>query len=213
MKTALPMAVLAAALAGLAATPPTPGHAEKYVITAIPAKMSAKLTVTSPAYKNGADIPFENTQYRGNIFPGVNWSKGPEGTKSYVVIMQGGLGGVGEAVSGTSIHFTLMNVPASVISLATGLTTPPDGAVYGVNVHGDNQQFAGPHTHGFTKHEYHVQVFALDTVLPNDPKMSFETLETGMTGHVLQSGEIVGLAAMDPESPEAAQLKAAQPKK
>src|SRR5580700_3984249 len=149
MKINLSLAVLSAALAGVAATPPTPGHAEKYVITAIPAKMTAKLTVTSPSYKNGADIPFENTQYRGNIFPGVNWSKGPEGTKSYVVIMQGGLGGVGEAVSGTSIHFTLMNVPASVISLATGLTTPPDGAVYGVNVHGDNQQFAGPHTHGF----------------------------------------------------------------
>src|SRR5580700_9332968 len=101
MKINLSLAVLSAALAGLAATPPTPGHAEKYVITAIPAKLAAKLTVTSPAYKDGADIPFENTQYRGNIFPGVTWSKGPKGTQSYAVVMQGTLGDGNDLSHGT----------------------------------------------------------------------------------------------------------------
>jgi phosphatidylethanolamine-binding protein (PEBP) family uncharacterized protein len=52
------------------------------------------------------------------------WTKGPEGTKSYVVIMQGYLGGVNEKVSGTSIHFTLINVPANVTKLDAGMTTP-----------------------------------------------------------------------------------------
>jgi para-nitrobenzyl esterase len=193
---------------GLAAQTPTSiGHAQQLVLTQIPPKNGATLHVTSPAFTDGGEIPFENTQYRGNIFPGVLWSQGPSGTKTYIVIMQGNLAGAGEKVSGTSIHFTLINVPASVTKLATGLPKPPDGALYGVNVHGENQAYAGPHTHGFTKHDYHLQVFALDSVLPNDPKMSFETLESLMNGHVLASGEVVGLAAMDPESPEAAQVK------
>jgi len=207
MKSSLCIAALAAALGLAAATPPTIGHADKLVLTLIPPRTGARLTVTSPSFKNGSDIPFENTQYRGNIFPGVVWTKGPEGARSYVVIMQGYLGGVNEKVSGTSIHFTLINVPANVTRLDAGMTKPPEGSLYGVNVHGENQPYAGPHTHGFTKHEYHLQVFALDTVLPSDPKMSFEALESGMTGHVLASGEIVGLAAMDPDSPEAAKAR------
>ena len=207
MKSSLCIAALAAAFGLAAQTPPTIGHAEKLVLKLIPPRTGARLTVTSPAFKNGADIPFENTQYRGNIFPGVAWTKGPEGTKSYVVIIQGYLGGPNEKVAGTSIHFTLINVPANVNKLDAGMTTPPKGSLYGVNVHGENQPYAGPHTHGFTNHEYHLQVFALDTVLPGDPKMSFEALESAMTGHVLASGEVMGLAAMDPNSPEAAQVK------
>ena len=206
MKTGHFFASFAFAL-GLGAQPPTLGHAAKLVLSEIPAKNGGRLDVTSPAFQNGADIPFENTQYRGNIFPGLAWSKGPAGTKSYVVIMQGNLAGAGEKVSGTSIHFTLINVPADVTKLDAGLAKPPEGSLYGVNVHGENQPYAGPHTHGFTKHDYHLQVFALDSALLNDPKMAFDALESAMTGHVLASGEVVGLAAMDPDSPEAAQMK------
>src|ERR1700712_4808065 len=53
-----------------------------------PAKGSAKLTVTTPAWTDGGDIPFENTQYRSNTFPGLAWTAGPSGTKSYAIIMQ-----------------------------------------------------------------------------------------------------------------------------
>jgi len=55
-----------------------------------PREGGATLRVTTPAFKAGGDIPFENTQYRGNVFPGLSWTAGPAGTKSYVVIMQDG---------------------------------------------------------------------------------------------------------------------------
>jgi hypothetical protein len=54
----------------------------------LPAKNGAKLTITTPAFKDGSDIPFENTQYKGNAFPGLSWTAGPSGTKSYTIIMQ-----------------------------------------------------------------------------------------------------------------------------
>jgi para-nitrobenzyl esterase len=204
-----PLGALTMALALVAgaavAQPPTLGHAKILAIQAAAPKAGGKLTVTSPSFKDGADIPYENTQYRGNIFPGLNWSKGPAGTKSYVVVMQGTLGG---AESGNSIHFTLFNIPAGVTKLDVGLKTPPAGAIYGPNVHGMNTDYAGPHTHGPEKHDYHLQVLALDTVLPADKAMTYEAMVAGMEGHVLASGEVTGLANMDPTSKEAAELAA-----
>ena len=40
----------------------------------MPAK--GKLTVTTPAFKSGEQIPFENTQYRTNTFPGLQMDQG-----------------------------------------------------------------------------------------------------------------------------------------
>src|SRR6476469_10061643 len=79
----------ASAVAAQASPPKDPevGIAQ-LALTNAPAKGSAKLTVTSPAFKNMGDIPFENTQYQGNKFPGLRWTAGPTGTKSYAVIMQ-----------------------------------------------------------------------------------------------------------------------------
>src|SRR5262245_46322915 len=93
MRVGIGTAALAFLLAGTKAgaqQPPaaTEVGAAQLALVNLPAKAAAKLTVTSPAFAPGADIPFENTQYRGNVFPGLAWSAGPEGTKSYVVIMQ-----------------------------------------------------------------------------------------------------------------------------
>jgi 6-phosphogluconolactonase len=170
------------------------GHANQLARVAVPPRSQLPLTVTSPSFKDGGDIPRRNTQYGGNIFPGLGWSKGPEETKSYVVIVQG------DPVTGstTSIHLTLFNVPANVTQLDAGMTNTPNGATYGPNVHGLNQPYAGPHPHTAARQRYHLQVFALDTTLDSDPHLAFAALESAMTGHVLASGELVGVAAGDP---------------
>jgi para-nitrobenzyl esterase len=199
MKTRLTMVLIVANGLALATavcaqqSPPTMGHAEGLALAAIPPKAGARLTVGSPSFKDGDYIPLENTQYGRNVFPGLVWTGGPKGTVSYVVIMQGeSLRG-----TGTSIHLTLLNVPVDVTKLEAGMTTPPSGATYGPNVHGLNQPYAGPHTHTPATQRYHFQVFALDTVIQSDPRLTFEAVESALTGHVLASGELVGLAAKD----------------
>jgi para-nitrobenzyl esterase len=192
IKVAVGLAMMPAALAQQ--SPPTMGHAEKLALAAIPPKAGARLTVSSPAFKDGDDIPLDNTQYGGDAFPGLAWTRGPQGTLSYVVIIQGeNLTG-----TGTSIHLTLSNVPASVTRLEAGMTTPPRGATYGPNVHGSSQPYAGPHAHTSAKQRYHFQVFALDNIINSTTNLSFEALESALTGHVLASGELVGLAAKVP---------------
>ena len=154
MRTSPTAAALTAALTVLgfnagalvhAQAPPaaTEAAGDHLVLTLITAKGGAKLSVSSPAFKDGADIPFENTQYRGNVFPGLKWSKGPQGTKSYVVIMQD----TDALVRGDAIlDWTLYDVPASVTQLDAGMTAPPTGSMYGPNIRGAMQAYMGPRT-------------------------------------------------------------------
>ena len=139
---------------------------------------AAKLTVTTPGWKEGADIDFKYTQYQGNAFPGLEWTKGPAATKSYAIIMQD----TDLVMRGSPIlHWSVVNIPASVTMLAPGMTPEqiPAGSIYGPNYKGMTQPYLGPRTPPGPKHRYHIQVLALDTMLPADfaPKNYAELIE------------------------------------
>ena len=85
--------------------------ASQLALVNLPAKGGARVTVTTPAFKPDGDIPFENTQYRGNVFPGLAWTAGPAGTKSYAIILQD----PDAMFRGAPIlHWTMANVPVNV---------------------------------------------------------------------------------------------------
>jgi Raf kinase inhibitor-like YbhB/YbcL family protein len=169
---------------------------DKLAIVLLQPKAGAKaLAVTTPAFKSGEDIPFENTQYRTNTFPGLKWTAGPKGTKSYAIIMQDpDMNFRGNPVP----HWSMYNIPATMTELKAGFTDLPKGAAYGANYAGPAHAYFGPRTPPGPKHRYHFQVFALDTTIPEDPKIDNTGLFAAMTGHVLASGETVGLGQQDP---------------
>ena len=164
--------------------------ADVRALITVPAKGGATLTVTSPAFQAGADIPFENTQYKGNVFPGLSWTAGPSGTKSYAVIMQDT---DGMRAGAPILHWTMANIPSTVTKLDPAMAAPPAGAQYGPNARGANQPYMGPRTPPGPKHRYHLQVFALDTTLPADATATYAAMTAAMKDHVLASGEVVGL--------------------
>jgi para-nitrobenzyl esterase len=200
--TAVSALLVAFAPPAFAQNPPpaaTEVGADLLAIKNLPAKGGAKLTVSSPAFKSGGDIPFENTQYKGNVFPGLSWTPGPAGTKTYVVIMQDA-----DAMRNGApiLHWTMANMPASMLTkLDAAMSTPPAGAAYGPNVRGASQPYTGPRTPAGPKHRYHLQVFALDTTLPAEALATYEGLTGAMKDHVLASGELVGLGQAPPPSP------------
>jgi para-nitrobenzyl esterase len=194
--------MMAAPLFAQAAAPVDPevGIAQ-LALTNAPAKGGAKLTVTSPAFKNMGDIPFENTQYNGNKFPGLSWTAGPAGTKTYVVIMQD----TDILRNGAPIlHWTMVDIPAATTTLAAGMTDAPAGSMHGPNIRGMMQAYMGPRTPAGPKHRYHLQVFALDNSVGGesmggaDGAAAFATMLNAMKGHVLASGEIIGLGQQMP---------------
>lgn len=204
MKTR-PLLLVALCILGLsAATPaaaqlsrPAPGDpSTRTVLELMPAV--AKLTVSSPAFRAGELIPFEYTQYRSNTFPGLTWSSGPAGTKSYAIIMQDS----SMTLRGAPIlHWTIFNIPAQLTRLPTGMApeAKPQGSAYGPNYKGAAMPYTGPRTPSGPGNDYHFQVFALDVALPAEVAASYETLSQAMRGHVLASGEIVGRGIVDPD--------------
>jgi para-nitrobenzyl esterase len=179
----------------IAQQPPaaTEAGAAQLALINLPAKGGAKLTVTSPAFAAGGDIPFENTQYRGNVFPGLSWTAGPAGTKSYVVIMQDP-----DAMRNGApiLHWTMLNIPATTTKLDAAMAAPPAGAQYGPNIRGANQPYMGPRTPPGPKHRYHFQIFALDTTISS--AATYAELTAAMKDHVLASGELIGLGQAAP---------------
>jgi len=57
------------------------------------------------------------------------------------------------------------------------------------------QPYMGPRTPAGPKHRYHIQVFALDTSVGNESMQSYDAMLAAMKGHVLASGEIIGLGS------------------
>jgi Raf kinase inhibitor-like YbhB/YbcL family protein len=170
-----------------------------------------KLNVTTPGWKNGEDIPFKYTQYQGNAFPGLTWTKGPAATKSYAIIMQDSA----FVMRGSPIlHWSIVNIPADVTALPEGMKPEekPAAATYGPNYRGLAEPYLGPRTPPGPKHRYHIQVMALDTVLPRDfaPK-SYDELIAPLKGHIVAAGEVVGLGQADPSAPPPAPRPAAAP--
>ena len=180
---------------GLAQQAPVAGaptsSAALRLLAVIPAKHGKTLKVSSPAFQSGGAIPLANTQYGANLFPGLAWSRGPAGVKSYVVVIQD----TDVLRQGAPlVHWVLFNVPATTRTVDAGATTPPDGALYGFNVKGAQRPYLGPRPPPGPAHNYDFQVFALDLDLPVEAGDNLSALTAAMTGHVLASGEIVGAA-------------------
>ena len=199
-----PFILTASALIAMAVVPaiaqPAATPARPNALVEFPSKANAKLTVTTPAWQDGGDIPYENTQYRGNVFPGLAWSRGPSGTRSYAVIMQD----TGAIVRGAPIlHWTLYDIPANVTKLDAGMaaTGNPPGSSYGPNIRASAQPYMGPRTPAGPKHPYHLQVFALDATIPANAAITYDELTGAMKDHILASGEVVGMGSVDPMAP------------
>ena len=95
------------------------------------------------------------------------------------------------------VHWLLYDVPASVTSLGeavpTGPAPPtPEGAHQGPNEYGSLGYYGPRPPKADPPHEYHFQVFALDTTLGLPFGASRAELLDAMRGHVLAAGEVVG---------------------
>lgn len=205
---ALAVALLVVTTIAAADTPP-PAAPVGLAIEVFPARSGAnKLAVTSPAFKDQGDIPFENTMYRGNVFPGLKWTHGPYGTRSFVVIMQDA---DVHFRGGPLLHWSMYAIAGGLSRLEAGMTAPPPGASFGPNVRGPDHPYMGPHTPPGPKHHYHFAVFALDRDIPVEPGLTYDALAADISGHVLASGEVVGLAQADPDALPATPVPAAPP--
>jgi len=172
-------------------SPPISGGPPVLAKNLAPARMGGRIMVTSPAFASGKTLDEKYTQNGANMSPPLAWTKGPAGTRSYVVLAEDSGVNRPEPI----VHWIVYNIPSSVLRLSQEMppgATLEDGALQGKNVAGSTS-YIGPKPPAGQTHPYHFQVFALNTTLDIDPANADRaTLIAAMKGRVLAVGDVIG---------------------
>jgi Raf kinase inhibitor-like YbhB/YbcL family protein len=156
-----------------------------FAVVASTAAGGARMTIKSPAFHQGGDIPAKFTCDGGGASPPLQISGIPSDAKSLVLIADDP-----DAPSGVFTHWLVWNIPPQTNSVTEG--SAPKG-VHGTNDFGKSGFGAPCPPSG--AHRYYFKVFALDRelALPSGAKRS--QLETAMKDHIIAQGELMGLYA------------------
>lgn len=150
---------------------------------------SRNMELTSTAFSDGGRIPDKYTCNGEDISPQLSWSGYPDGTKSFVIIMEDP-----DAPGGIFTHWVMWNIPASVNSLSEGVPEKgrlDSGAVQSKNDFG-KIGYGGPCPPEGSQHRYIFRVFALDTTIDTQASTKADVLNA-MRWHVLGRGELTGI--------------------
>ena len=190
MNRAVGLAVLLLSIGGVALAQEGAGGPPVLAKQMVKVKGGGKLMVTSPVFASGEDLDDKYTQNGANMSPPLKWSKGPTGTRSYVVLAEDS----GVNRHDPVFHWVLYNVPGTVTGVPEHMGSDPtleDGTMQGLNVR-KSAGFLGPKPPAGQTHPYHFEVFALNTKLDLDPaKADRNAVVEAMQGHVLAAGDII----------------------
>jgi len=148
------------------------------------------LTVRSPAFSPGSEIPAVHTCDGEDSSPALEWSGVPAGAKSLALIVDDPDAPDPREPKVTWVHWVLHDIPPGEPGLAAGVKALPAGTRVGVN---DWHQtgYGGP-CPPIGRHHYYFKLYALDRLLGDLGTPTKAALERAMEGHVLAHGELVG---------------------
>lgn len=146
-----------------------------------------KFVITSPAFKEGEEIPQRYTCDGEDISPPLTLTGIPEGAKSLALISDDP-----DAPKGIWVHWVLFNLPGNQRELAENVpprSTLSNGARHGINDSRD-LGYGGPCPPSGT-HRYFFTMYALDTMLTLESGATKSQLLKAMEGHVLGEGQLM----------------------
>jgi Raf kinase inhibitor-like YbhB/YbcL family protein len=150
------------------------------------------MSIMSPSFMHGRDIPDRHTCDGLNTSPPLMWVGIPPGTKSLALIVDDPDAPDPAAPQTTWVHWVLYNIPANETGLAEGGTEKniPAGTLHGVN-DWHRSSYGGP-CPPIGRHRYFFKLYALDKSLPDLKKPTRAILEKAMQNHVLDQSSMVG---------------------
>jgi len=153
------------------------------------------MTLTSPAFADGSEIPNKYTQAEQNPpYPKLEWTNVPAGVQSFTLILHDPDVALQKNTDDV-LHWMIFNIPGSARELAEGVpanATLSDGTINaknlrgGVGYMGPGAPPTGPH------HHYTFELFALDTKLDLGPDASRADVLKAMQGHIVAKAVLVG---------------------
>jgi Raf kinase inhibitor-like YbhB/YbcL family protein len=151
------------------------------------------LSLTSPAFANGHEIPSDYTCEGADVSPALAWSGAPAGTRSFALIVDDPDAPDPAAPKMTWVHWVLYNLPADAKGLPEAVEHDalPAGTREGKN-DWKRTGYGGP-CPPVGRHRYFFKLYALDTTLPDLQTPTKAQLEKATEGHVLAKAELLGL--------------------
>jgi Raf kinase inhibitor-like YbhB/YbcL family protein len=153
------------------------------------------LTLTTPAFADGAEIPAKYTQAEQNApSPKLEWTNVPAGVQTFALILHDPDVAL-QRNTDDVLHWMIFNIPGTARELPEGVpanATLPDGTVNAKNLRGAVGYMGpgapppGPH------HHYTFELFALDTKLDLGAEASRADVLKAMQGHILAKAVLVG---------------------
>ena len=150
------------------------------------------LTLSSPAFSHGSEIPERCTGDGPDASPALQWNGAPEGTKAFALIVDDPDAPDPAAPTRTWVHWVVCDLPAATTALAEGATGRwmPAGSAEGKNDSG-GVGYSGPYP-PIGRHRYFFKLYALDAPMGLRAGHTKAELLKAMEGHVVASAELMG---------------------
>jgi Raf kinase inhibitor-like YbhB/YbcL family protein len=162
------------------------------------------LSVTSPAWPDGGEVPMRNAGRGENKSPafefhwslGPNQAQAPDTLQTYAVIFHDIENSTNKGTTDT-LHWTAFNIPGTAKGLPEGLGPGelPDGTRNGPGIAaraGNPGAYFGPGAGPGPFHHYVFEFYALDTKLDLPATTTRDDLLKAMEGHVVGKAAYVG---------------------
>lgn len=147
-----------------------------------------KLSLVSPAFEEGGEIPRKHTCDGADVSPALAWGSAPPGVRSFALICDDP-----DAPMGVWVHWVIFNLSDDARALPEGVATREKlehGAMQGVNGFG-NIGYGGPcPPHG--AHRYFFRLYALDVKPDLSGRVTKDQLLRDMEGHILGEAHLMG---------------------
>ena len=171
----------------------------------------AKLTVSSPAFKQGESIPADFTADGRDVSPTLRWNGAPPGTREFALILDD----PDAPTPQPFVHWVIYKIPGTAAGLPEGL--PMGAAVKAPGLESAAQGLTGfamfargggpPPQPGYRgpapppgkPHHYTFKVYALNAPLEVRDGMTKDDLLKAMEGKIIAQGELVGLYERKPK--------------
>lgn len=147
------------------------------------------LMLSSSAFADGAALPTEFTCDGANQSPPLEWSDPPNGTRSFVLIVDDP-----DAPSGTFSHWAAFNIPPTARDLAAGAGNQSEGMMSQARNDFGKSGYGGacpPNGHG--PHRYRFKLLALDVGRLDVPADALaKDVEARAEQHLIARAELTG---------------------
>jgi Raf kinase inhibitor-like YbhB/YbcL family protein len=145
------------------------------------------MELRSSAFKEGEDIPLLYTCKGKNLSPPLEIKTPPEGTCSFVLIVEDPDVPAYIRSDGMWDHWVVFNIPSQTRQIPEGVSFL---GISGKNTEG-TLGYQGPCPPD-RKHRYFFKLYALDTLLSLQEGCSKREVESALQGHIVAQAQLMG---------------------